>query len=166
MSFSTLLNNLARPEDIRRLRTGIPGYEQNRERAAVVVQKGFLTHDRYQKARPFIFAASLASAVASGALWYRRRRHAEAHMVYPAMFALSAATAYLTRPREDAPCPPPGEPAEAGDSAFLVYLDKEVAKAKAKDPRFADKVFQRLSRTCAVRSTWEGSPDYVKAMVV
>lgn len=166
MSVSSFLSNLARPDDIRRLRTGIPGYEQNRERTAVVVQKGFDAHDRYQKARPFIFAGSLATLVASGALWYTRRRSVEAHMVYPVMFAVSGATAYLTRPRKPAPCPPPGAPAEEGDGSFMAYLDKEVAKAKAKDPRFADKVFTRLSKTCAVRDTWNGSPDYVKAMVV
>lgn len=168
MAVPVWLERLARPEDIRTIRTAVPGYEQNRERGAVIIKKAFAAHDVYVKAQPFIFGASLLGAIAAGYAWQRRRRHAEAHVLYPGLLVALGGVAWLTRPRGTADgCPPPGTPAESGEaSPFLVYLDKEVAREKAQDRRFADKVYQRLVGTCAARDMWSQTPPYLKAVLI
>jgi hypothetical protein len=152
----------------RSLRKSIPYYEQNRDRTAVVLQKGFDAYDRYLVLQPWIFGASLIGLAASSWLWYKRRNVREAHAVYPVTTVACAATAWLTRPRI-VPEQAVAEAAATGapaPSPVIVYLDTEVAKAKRKDPYFADKVFQRLVSTPAVQPTWQGTPSYLQALVI
>jgi hypothetical protein len=169
VSISDFLTQLARPEDIRRLRREIPGFEDNRERMAVVVQKGFDASDRYQKLRPWIFAGSLIGAATSGWAWWKRRAVKEAHPLYGTLTVGFSALAYLTRPgsplvtEPGAPATPGGEPAP---SPFLAYLDAERARMRQTDPRWADKVYDRLTRTDMLRPTWNSTPAYVQAILV
>jgi hypothetical protein len=172
MSLPSWLQNLARPNDIRTLRRSIPGYEVNRDRAAVVIDRGFKYYERYEKLRPWIFLTALIGMGSTGYLWYRRRRVFEAHPVYGGTFLASAAAAWVTRPRP-APKPAaeggpsvPGYQPESKPHPFVAYLDTKAQEEKLKDPQFTDKTFKRLMETDAIDDTWEETPEYIKALFV
>lgn len=169
------LDKLAQPEDIRRLRSGIPYYEENRERVGVLIHKGFTYYDKYEKNKPYIFWSSITLAGISGFLWWNRRKmHAEAHVLYPATFLASSVTAYITRPimKEKVPpgtLPPPAPgapPPTPQESEFMRWIEQERQRLKTEDPDFADKAFDRLVKTPPIDQTWNEVPGYAQALLI
>jgi hypothetical protein len=154
---------------MRYVRKKIPYYEQNRERGALFVRKGFDAWDFYVKWRPVLFVASLATMAASSYAWFKRNtKSVEANAVYPGSFTLAAVSAYLTRPRGiEQWFDPAAQPTDAQDQEPLTaWVDEEVAKLKAQDPDFADAALTRLVNTPAVKPTWRMAPRFAKELLI
>lgn len=148
-------------------------YQQQRDRIAALTHKGFSAWDRYQAMRPYLFAGGLLAAAAGAGMWYYRGFHhvekgnsriAEAHVIYPTFMAAGLALAYVTRPDGLLPGKEP-RPTESSGTGFVHWLDGEVDTLRKKDPRFADKVAQRLINIPAVNHIWRQVPDHGRVFV-
>jgi hypothetical protein len=147
------------PDVLRSYLRSQPAYNDNRERAAVVLGQGFGIYDGYVKAKPFLFAGSLASAAFSGfALYKRHKKGAEAITLHSANLVASLIVAYLTRPGTTPPAPAGTSSGDVAGYNVIAGLDKKRAALKAKDPQFADKVFARLAQMPGVREQLAASP--------
>jgi hypothetical protein len=146
------------PDILRNFLRGQPAYNDNRERAAVVLDTGFKAYDTYAAARPFLFWGSLATAAFSGyALWKRKKKGAEAVTMWTTLMLGSVVTAYVTRPPAKPAPPAPGQPAPPA-GGVVAMLDGMRAKRRAADPQWADKVYQRLADTPGVREQMDSLP--------
>lgn len=143
-----------------------PAYNDNRERAAVVLDQGFQVYDAWVKAKPAIFIGGLIGMALSGTALYKRRKTGpEAWAVYLTTFVVSATGAWVARPGSSPPPPPGTLPSEMGDYGVLTAIDKKRTELKASNPYFADQVFNRLANVPGVREQLNASP-LVKAAVV
>jgi len=87
--------------------TVLPKYQFNRIRVAAAVDVAYEGLETYDRWKPTIFAASVAGLVISGAALARRVRTPEALALYGIAGAISAASAWFTRPQWLLPPPPP-----------------------------------------------------------
>jgi hypothetical protein len=165
----TWFNSLLRPQDLCSFLSRESLYQQQRDRVAALAHDGFALWDRYQAARPYLFAGSLLAAAGSGYLWWKRglkkgTRLPEANMVYPALTLASLTVAWITRP--DAILPPAAPRATAQDGpGFIGWVDSRVEQLSAEDPNFADKVFSRLVTTPGVDSVWAQTPSHARVFI-
>jgi hypothetical protein len=191
MALASILANAIRPEDVRSIRRAIPGYEENRERAAVLVAKGQAAEAFYQRNRKWIFTGALCGMGASGYALWKRYRIPEASVLYGSTFLLSSVVAWLTRPPAapagivpgaaptpgvvaPAPAPPvptgtPGTPLPATETpkgGFVGWLDTERARRAKTDPQWADKTLTKAVGAGVVQPTWQSLPPYLQALVL
>ncbi len=154
------------PELLRGFLRQQPAYNDNRERAAVVLDQGFQVYDAWVKAKPAIFIGGLVGMALSGAALAKRRGSGpEAWAVYLATFTLSAAGAWVARPGGTPPAPPGTMPGEMSDYGVVAAIDKKRVQLKQTNPYFADEVFNRLANAPGVREQLNANP-LVKAAVV
>jgi hypothetical protein len=142
----------------------------------VLVHEGFVYYDQYQKARPWIFGASLIAFATSSYLWTTRGvlkrkrgyRVTEANILYPAVMVVSGAAAWVTRPDS---LFPPAEPrltateSPEGEAGFLTWVDAKAAALRHGDPYFADKAFKRLTSSRALAPTWKETPEIARTLI-
>ncbi len=122
-------------------------------------------------ARPFVFAASLASAGYSAYLWHKRglkgQQVREAHVLYPSITVASLALAWFSRPTKptlDTESTVTEE--EAEDSPFMDWLDDKVDSLRMQyGYRFADNVMGRTVRLHGIRELWAGLPESAQVFV-
>ena len=176
-NLSTVAQSLVPPDTLRKALRASPAYATNRDRAAFILEKGLGAYDAYVTAKPGLFYGSLVTAFLSGYALYKRKGP-EAKTLYATSLVVSLAVAWFTRPSltpapapaSTAPgAPAPGAPAPTGqaktDSEVLAGLDKMVAERKAKDPNFADAVFQRIVTMPGVKAEMDANP-LVRAAVL
>ena len=171
-NLSTVAQSLVPPDTLRKALRASPAYATNRDRAAFILEKGLGAYDAYVTAKPGLFYGSLVTALISGYALYKRKGP-EAKTLYATSLVVSLAVAWFTRPSlTPAPAPAstaPGAPAPTGqaktDSEVLAGLDKMVAERKAKDPNFADAVFQRIVTMPGVKAEMDANP-LVRAAVL
>jgi len=138
-----------------------PAYNNNRERAAVVIGQGLAIYDTWVSLKPALFIAGLVGMAVSGtALYKRRSKGSEAWALYGASFLASAATAWATRPG-------PSAPAGADSHQFDVVaaIDAKRASMHAQNPNFADDVFERVYEMPGVHQELDANP-LVKAAIL
>ncbi len=154
------------PDALRTYLRSQPAYNDNRERAAVVLDQGFRAYDAYVKAKPYLFVGSLISGAFSGyALYKRRKKGTEAVVLHSANLVISMAVAFITRPGTT-PTPPPGTSAQdAAGFNVVATLDAKRKELKKTNPLFADQVFNRLAQMPGIREQLANAP-LVRAAVV
>lgn len=160
VSTSTALQSAVPPDVLRKALRSSPAYTQNRDRAALGLEKALTAYDAYIRFRPYLFYGSLTTGAVSAYLIYKRAGK-EAKALYLASLITSAGVAWFTRPGLVAPAqpPPPGSPpGTAGDMQILASLDQMVAARRAQDPTFADKVFRRIVQMPGVREQMQANP--------
>lgn len=168
MSF---IDQMVSPSDMHNILRGQEAYTVNRERAAAALHDGFAVYDAYDRAKPFLFVAALAGMAASAYAWRKRKdKRPESTVLYALTFAMSAATAVITRPTIGAAADPNADAsASSGPSQppwMVQHLDKRVAELKTFDPDFADKEFQRLVQVPGIKGGWDSLPPLAKAIVL
>lgn len=173
MSF---ISDMLSPANVCSVLSVEPHYQEQRDRVGALVHESLSYYDKYQKVRPWIFAASIAAMAGSGYLWttrglLRRRRGyriTEANVLYPAIMALSGAVAWYTRPDSFFPPAKPRLTAvetPGKEPGFLAWLDSKVVDLKKTDPRFADKAIGRLVALPGVRDAWRETPEIARSLV-
>lgn len=162
------LNNAIQPQAVRRLRTAIPGYPQNRKRAATILHHGFRTYDAYRLARPTLFWTGIFGMILSSmALAKRtRRQREEAAVLYSGTFVASGALAWTMRPLSQGPVASEAPPDQQAAADYIDFVDREAARLERRDPQFADRAFLRLAHSPSVQPTWEQLPPFIQALVV
>jgi hypothetical protein len=157
------LGGLISPSTLRSLLRTQPVYIQNRDRVAVVAEKGLDAYEAYERNRPWIFAASLAVAGVSGwMLWKRRKQGPEAWAAWSGLAAAAAGAAWVTRPDALRPAVPAA--AAPGGPSLVQRLDAVVAERRRQDLQFADKVMARVAALPGVREGLDAAP-IVKAIL-
>lgn len=154
------------PETLRMYLRAQPVYNDNRERAAVVLGQGFDAYDTYVAWKTPIFILALANAAFSGwMLWKRKAHGSEAVALWSANFVASAGVAYVTRPATIAKPPAGLTSQETSDFNVVATIDAKRAKMRSDDPGFADKVFSRLAAMPGIREPLAANP-LVRAAIV
>jgi len=173
----TILGSIIKPSHICSVLDNEPTYQTNRDRLGVLLHEGWGSWDAYQRVRPTIYKASLVSLLASAAGWYfrgwRKRgpRAAEAHVVYPALMALSGAVAYVTKKTGPELLQPVDEttgkpvPRGEGDAEIIQWVDRRANKLRRQDPNFADAAIARTIKIPGIYGVWQETPEHVKAMI-
>lgn len=127
----------------------VPAVAVNRARAAAAVDAGYNAMATYMAWRPALFAASLTGAVISGSALIRRIKNPEAIALYGIIGALSAITAWLTRPEAMRPTSiqaiPTDPNAPSGMAGAVGWLDQRVVQNSAERPGWEAATFTRLA---------------------
>ena len=126
-----------------------PGFVQNRERLAAIVQMGYTYLDWYNQYRSTFFALSLVATAGSLAMLAKRRTNTEAVTLYCVLAAASMGVAYLTRPDLLRAAPPPVDPNAPPSSPVmpqvLGWLDTKGAELSAVQPGWESANLLRLA---------------------
>lgn len=154
------------PDALRMFLRAQPAYVDNRERAAVVLDKGFKVYDFFNAYRTPIFVASVLGAIGSGVMLKRRRNHgSEAVALWSLSLAACVGAAWFTRPGV-VPAAPADLPADQkGDFNVVAAIDHERASMHASNPNFADDTFNRLANLPGIREPLAQNP-LVRAAIV
>lgn len=152
------------PDMLRNFLRAQPAYNEQRERAAVVLDQGFAAYDAWQGIKPTLFVGGLIGMAASAYAMHKRKgRGHETWVLYGATFLASAAAAWVARPGTS-PTAPPGVDGADGFNVVSA-IDARRAKLKAQNPAFADQVFNRLAALPGVQGPLDANP-IVKAAIV
>ncbi len=127
----------------------MPVVAVNRARAAAAVDAGYDAMATYMAWRPVLFAASVTGSVVAGAALVRRHKNPEAIALYGIIGALSALTAWFTRPdmlRSPVVQAMPTDPnAPSGMAGAVGWLDDRVARNSQERPGWEAATFKRLA---------------------
>ncbi len=160
------LSEFVSPATLRTTLRSNTAYLVNRDRAAAVVHDGLAYYEKYEKARPYIFWGSLIGFAASSfALYKRRKKGAEAWVVYGTSAAACATAAWFTRPRGEEAAAVPGAPAVPG-AGVIGYLDRRVAALSQEDRNFADTAFTKLVNFPGIKPQWDNADPLIKAAIL
>lgn len=174
MSFWT---NLVKPSQICSMLEYEPHYNKQRERVSVLMHEGWVYWDKYQAMKPYLFWGSVLTFALSGYGWYKRglqRRKVgntlEANLMYPGLMALSAGTAYITRPAWLFPSEIQKAEAQAAaegeeGAGMVKWIDERAVELRKKNPNFVDDVWKRTIRVPGIKGVWDETPEHIKAMV-
>ncbi len=173
MSF---ISDMLSPANVCSVLSVEPHYQEQRDRVGALVHESLSYYDKYQKIRPWVFAASLAAFAGSGYFWatrglLRRKRGyrvTEANILYPSIMALAGVAAWYTRPDGLFPPPEPRLTAKttpANEPGFLAWIDSRVETLKQEDPRFADKALAKFVALPSVRNAWKETPEIARSLV-
>lgn len=127
----------------------VPVVAVNRARAAAAIDAGYDAMATYMAWRPTIFAASVVGVAVSSAALIRRVKNPEAVALYGILGAISAVSAWFTRP--DALRSPPQQAiptdpnAPSGMAGAVGWLDERVARNSAQRPGWEAATFTRLA---------------------
>jgi hypothetical protein len=166
MSFGALSSFIS-PSSVRALARSNPSYNQNRERAAVVLHDGFSTWDTYVEIRPALFVLSLMGMVGSAWVGYNRRDKGwESVALYSTGFVASAVTAWITRPGAFGGAATASEEEAQAGGGMVGYLDNRAQEIKLREPNFVDVAFTRLIRSPGVAPSWQKIDPVIQAVVV
>lgn len=121
-------------------------YDQNRARAAILVDTGYRIYDTYKRWQWVLFVLSLAGVAGSGYLLWKRWSSQEARWVWLSTGLASAGAAWFTWPTP--PAPPAtvstaGAPSET--PAFIGWLDAMVASRTKGSPGWEGAAWTRLA---------------------
>lgn len=172
MSALDTISRFVGPNDVRNMLRSTPSYVKNRDRAAVIFQKGLDAYDSYQKAKPYLFWGSLAGAIVSAYFFEKRGRrpdNREAMLLYGGSFAICAVTAFITRPggkTVPADATPEEIAAAEKDSALIGWVDQQAEQMKQRDPAFADAAFRRLVSMPGVKTQFKAMDPLIQAAVL
>lgn len=162
--------SLLPPDTVRDLARTSSGYRINRERGAVMLADGFKYWDTYQKAKPWLFLASLVGMGATSIGYMRRRKKSiETQAFWLSGFVASAGGAYFFKPTLGPAAAPdnPYTPQDAsGDAGFVVGLDKKIVEYKAKDHNFVDNAYNRFLSLPGIDTAWADTPPMIQALIV
>lgn len=166
MSFGAL-SSFVSPNNVRALARSNPYYNQNRERAGVVLHDGFAVWDTYVEIRPALFVVSLMGMLGSAWVGYNRRGKGwESTALYSTGFVASAVVAWYTRPGVFGGATTATDAEAAAGGGMVGYLDERAQELKHQDPNFTDKAFERLVRSPGVAPTWNKTDPVIQAFVV
>jgi hypothetical protein len=165
--FDSLLSSSAGSAGVRASLRQSPAYVINRNRVGALLHDGFSAMDTYESIKPALFIGSLLGMAGSG-YGLVKRKGAEAKALYGILFALSAVTAFVTRPGGSSPADATPEDVEAApqDAATVGWIDRRVAALEAQDPNFADAAFQRLVQMPGIKTQFVQLPAAIQAAVV
>jgi hypothetical protein len=125
---------------------GSPVFDQNRARAAIVVDTAYRVYDTYKRWQWVLFVLSLAGAAGSGYLLWKRWEHREARWWWLSTGIASAAGAWFTWPTPDAPPATVSTGAAPTETpAFINWLDGMVAARTQSSPGWEGIAWKRLS---------------------
>ena len=167
-AFDSLLSSSAGSAGVRASLRQSPAYVINRNRVGALLHDGFSAMDTYESLKPALFIGSLLGMAGSG-YGLVKRKGAEAKALYGVLFAISAITAFVTRPTGET-VPADASPADAAaapqDAATVGWIDRRVAALEAQDPNFADAAFQRLVQMPGINTQFQQLPAAIQAAVV
>jgi len=161
------LSSFVSPDNVRAMARSNQYYNQNRERAAVILHDGFATWDTYVEIRPALFVASLMGMLGSAWVGYNRRDKGwESTALYSTGFAVSAITAWITRPGAFGGAATASDAEAAAGGGMVGYLDERAQLLKMREPNFVDASFSRLVRSPGVAPSWNKTDPVIQAFVV
>jgi hypothetical protein len=168
MSALDLLSSAGGSAGIRATLRQSSAYVINRNRVGALLHDGFAAMDTYESMKPALFIGSLIG-LAGSSYGLVKRSGAEAKALYGILFALSAVTAFITRPKGDQ-TPADASPADAEaspqDAATVGWIDGRVQALVEEDPEFADAAFQRLVQMPGINTQFQQLPVAIQAAVV
>ena len=163
---SNVVNGPIAPDTLRSFLRAQPAYVDNRERAAVVLDKGFKAYDVYVAYKTPIFIASVLGAIGSATMLTKRRGHgSEAVTLWTLSFVTCATAAWFTRPGTVEAAPANLTGTDKTDFGVVATIDKQREALRSQNPAFADDVFNRLANMPGIREPLAENP-LVRAAVV